>query len=123
MEFNARHYQTGSWVRITIQGQTIAAVSPADGPGAVGEEDDWIAPAFWDIQLNGRWGVSFSDPGLSVDQVEAIVRAQGELGTARLCPTLITAPIGHLRHGLATVAEACHTFPEVSSRVIGIHLE
>jgi N-acetylglucosamine-6-phosphate deacetylase len=119
----ARHYQTGRWVRITTRDETIAGVSPADGPAEVREADEWIAPAFWDIQLNGRWGVSFSDPNLTVDQVAAIVRAQAPLGTARLCPTLISAPIGHLHHGLATIAAACVARPDVAARVVGIHLE
>jgi N-acetylglucosamine-6-phosphate deacetylase len=44
-------------------------VGPIDGPPAITPDDDWIAPAFWDIQTNGRWGVSFSDPTLTVEQV------------------------------------------------------
>ena len=80
-------------------------------------------PAFWDIQINGRWGHSFSSPELTVEQVAAIVRAQGLLGTARLCPTLITAPPGHLLHGVRTIAAACDADPGVGPRVLGIHLE
>ncbi len=48
---------------------------------------------------------------------------QGPLGTARLCPTLITAPVDHLLHGVRTIAAACEAFPDVAARVIGIHLE
>jgi N-acetylglucosamine-6-phosphate deacetylase len=123
MESIARHYQTGRWVRLTIEGRVLAEVGPAEGPAEVAEGDDWIAPAFWDIQTNGRWGISFSDPALSVDQVSAIVRAQAELGTARLCPTLITAPIAALKHGVRTIADACEADPDVADRVAGIHLE
>ena len=85
----------------------IERFDPIDGPERPEPEDDWVAPAFWDIQVNGRWGHSFSSPDLTVEQVAAIVRAQGPLGTARLCPTLITAPTGspdswgsHDRRGL-----------------------
>ena len=85
--------------------------------------DDWVAPAFWDIQINGRWGHSFSSPDLTVEQVAEIVRAQAALGTARLCPTLITAPVRDLLHGLRTIAAACERFPDVAARVVGIHLE
>src|SRR5205085_3125789 len=76
-----------------------------------------------DIQTNGRWGISFSDPELTVDQVVEIVRAQAELGTARLCPTLISAPRANLRHGVRTIAAACEADPAVAARVAGIHLE
>ena len=48
-------------------------LTDANGPG-----DDWVAPAFWDIQFNGRWGHSFSSPDLTVEQVVAIVRAPGD---------------------------------------------
>jgi N-acetylglucosamine-6-phosphate deacetylase len=119
----ARHYVDSRWSELAIRGDRIAEVRPVDGPVAISPEDDWIAPAFWDIQTNGRWGHSFSSPDLTVDQVAAIVRAQAALGTARLCPTLITAPIDHLLHGLRTIASACEAFPDVAARVAGIHVE
>ncbi len=75
------------------------------------------------FRVNGRWGHSFSSPDLTVDQVAAIVRAQGPLGASRLCPTLITAPPDHLIHGVSTIAAACEHYPDVAARVLGIHLE
>ncbi len=54
----------------------IDDLAAVPGPGENRRAELWIAPAFWDIQLNGRWGISFSDPGLTVDQVGSIVRAQ-----------------------------------------------
>lgn len=125
MEFNARHIITEEWVRIVTEGPMIAEVGLSESHPVAGDFDDelCIAPALWDIQVNGRLGVSFSDPGLTIDQVAAIIRAQAALGTARLCPTLITAPRDALRHGVATIAEACERFPDVGRRVLGIHLE
>src|SRR5690242_14230576 len=110
-----RHYQTGAWVHVATDGPAITAVHAADGPATVGDADDWIAPAFWDIQTNGRWGISFSDPALTVEQVVEIVQAQAELGTARLCPTLITAPRGDLHHGVRTLAQACAADPTIAA--------
>ena len=52
-----------------------------------------------------------------------IVRAQATLGTARLCPTLITAAAKRMVHGVRTIAAACDAFPDVAARVVGIHLE
>ena len=52
-----------------------------------------------------------------------IVRAQAALGTARLCPTLISAPFDAFRHALERISWACDTDPDVASRVVGIHLE
>ena len=108
---------------MVVDGARIAAVTPADGPEAVGGSDEWLAPAFWDIQLNGRWGISFSDPTLTVEQVAEIVRAQAALGAARICPTLITASRETLRHGVQTIAAACDESPDVGLCVAGLHLE
>ena len=94
-----------------------------DGPDLVDEADPWIAPALWDIQTNGRWGVSFAGGSLTVEQVGRIVRAQPEMGVSRVCPTLITAGSDALRHGVATIAEACDADPEIDRRILGIHLE
>ena len=123
MTVTARHYLDSRWVELTIREGRIAETRPAAGPEAIRPADDWVAPAFWDIQMNGRWGHSFSSPDLTVEQVAAIVRAQAALGTARVCPTLITAPIDHLIHGLRTIALACDAYPDVATRIAGIHLE
>lgn len=119
----ARYYETGRWVKVTIEDRTIAAIESTEGPEEIHRGDRWLAPAFWDIQTNGRWGVSFSDPDLSVDQVAVIVRAQAELGTARLCPTLMTAAPEAMLRGVRTVAASCERYPDVADRVLGLHLE
>jgi N-acetylglucosamine-6-phosphate deacetylase len=122
-ELLARHYRTGGWVRVVIEGPTVASVGSVEGPASPSPGDDWVAPAFWDLQLNGRWGVSFSDPSITPEQVAEIVRAQASLGTARLCPTLITAPFESFQKGLAAIARACDADPEIEARVVGVHLE
>ncbi len=121
--FVARNPKTTSWRRLVLDGARIDDDSPADGPSQVSPEDDWVAPAFWDIQTNGRWGISFSSPELTVAQVAEIVRAQAALGTARLCPTLITASTEATTHGVHTIAQACDIYPDVDAMVLGIHLE
>jgi N-acetylglucosamine-6-phosphate deacetylase len=123
MSFVARHFATGRWIEVATDGPTIASVEPAAGPQEPAPGDDWVAPAFWDIQVNGRWGVSFSDPAVIPDQVAEIVRAQAPLGTAHVCPTLITAPFESFRRGLEAVARACESDREVDALVAGIHLE
>jgi N-acetylglucosamine-6-phosphate deacetylase len=123
MKIVARHYQDSHWTELELRDGLIANVEAASGPETVDPGDDWVCPAFWDIQLNGRWGHSFSSPDLSVAQVAAIVRAQAELGVAKLCPTLITAPVDHLLHGLRTIASACDHDDAIAARIVGVHLE
>lgn len=123
MDLVARHFATGRWTRFELDDEWIAAVEELEGAEDFGPDDDWVAPAFWDIQTNGRWGISFSSPELTRDQVVKIVRAQAELGTARLCPTLITAPVDATKQALETIAVACASAPDVAAKVVGIHLE
>ena len=121
--FLARDYRTSDWVRVTIRGSVIASVQSENGPAEIDDLDPWVAPALWDLQTNGRWGVSFSDGSLTVEQVARIVRAHDVLGVARLCPTLITASREALRQGVSTIAAACDADPEINRRILGIHLE
>jgi N-acetylglucosamine-6-phosphate deacetylase len=123
MNLTARDWETSRWVEIAIRDGLIESVAPIDDPTPPGADDPFVAPAFWDIQTNGRWGWSYASPDLTVDQAAEIVRAQRALGTARLCPTLITAPIDHMLHGLRTIAEACDAHPDVDRMVVGVHLE
>jgi N-acetylglucosamine-6-phosphate deacetylase len=123
MEIVARHYQTREWVSVEIQGELIVAVRRCAGPEEVAACDDWVAPAFWDIQLNGRWGKSFSGADITGEEVANIVRAQGTMGTARLCPTLITAPVDQMLHGVSMIAAACEADIGIDRMVLGVHLE
>jgi N-acetylglucosamine-6-phosphate deacetylase len=123
MAIIARHYQTREWVSVEIQGELIAAVRPYAGPEEFAASDEWVGPAFWDIQLNGRWGYSFSGAETTPEQVARIVRAQGALGTARLCPTLITASVEKMLHGVLAIAAACEAEPAIDRMVLGVHLE
>lgn len=120
---DARLVGTGRAVRVEWQGRRISAVTERSGRQPLALDDLWVEPGLWDLQCNGRWGVSFSDPTLTVGQVGAIVRAQAALGTTRVCPTQITAPTDSLRHGLRTIAAACDGDGEVAAMVAGVHLE
>ena len=120
--FTAFSAFSGKLVRTAIECDRIARSELAPGEPSR-EEQPRIAPAFWDLQTNGRWGVSFSDESLTVEQVGEIVRAHAALGTARLCPTLITASTAATLHGVSTIARACKRWPEIDAMVLGIHLE
>jgi N-acetylglucosamine-6-phosphate deacetylase len=123
MPLIARDYHDGRWISVEIDDRLVASVEHRDGTDAPSPVDFWVAPGFWDIQTNGRWGRSFSSPDIDVRMVAEIVRVQSLLGTARLCPTLITAPVESTLHGLRTIAATCDAHPDVAARIVGIHLE
>ncbi len=123
MKAVGRSLANSEWIELDVQHGLIQRVSPASGPTTPGPDDEWLAPAFWDIQVNGRLGHSFSSPDLTVEQTVDVILAQAALGTARVCPTLITAPAADMIHGVRTIAAACDRDPRIASRVAGIHLE
>ncbi len=123
MPLLARDHKSSSWIAIEFSDGLIASVEPATGPLLAAADDPWVAPAFWDIQNNGCKGHSYSSPDLTIEQVATLIRDQGPRGTARLCPTLITAPVEHMLHGLRTISAACERYPDIARRVIGIHVE
>jgi N-acetylglucosamine-6-phosphate deacetylase len=123
MRVVARSLESSQWIELEVQGGLIEQVRPGSGPSEPGPGDEWIAPAFWDIQVNGRSGYSFSSPDLTVEQTIDTILAQAAVGTARLCPTLITAPVDDMLHGVRTIAAACDRDSRVAARVAGIHLE
>jgi len=123
MRLMARDYKSSSWIALEFREGLIASVEAATGPLEVEADDPWVAPAFWDIQNNGCMGRSYSSADLTIEQTAEMIRGQGPLGTARLCPTLITAPVEHMLHGLRTISAACQRYPDVARRVVGIHVE
>jgi N-acetylglucosamine-6-phosphate deacetylase len=118
-ELVGRIWPGGEPSRVVVEGGRIARVEAS--AQAVGEV--WITPGFCDIQTNGRWGISYSSPSLTIEDVIRVVLAQAELGTSRLLPTLITASFEATRHGVETIARACVEDEQVGRMVVGIHLE
>ena len=55
----AADYISSSWIELELRDELIEGVRPALGAVGVDPGDLWVAPAFWDIQLNGRGGHSF----------------------------------------------------------------
>jgi len=78
-------------------------------------------PTGWiDVQVNGWRGVDFSAPGLTVDAVLGVADGLLASGTARFCPTMITAPPAVYQANLPVLAEASRRRP---GQIAGIHLE
>jgi N-acetylglucosamine-6-phosphate deacetylase len=116
-----REVETGRVIRVRVEGAVVHAVEPIEG--VTSGDDCWVVPALWDLQVNGGRGVSFSDPGLSVEQVARVCEDQRRAGVARFCPTLITASEQALLHGVSTIARACELGELARRMVLGIHLE
>ena len=71
-----RHFATGEPIELTVENGRIASVdaipASADLP--------YIAPAFFDLQINGCLGHDFSSETLSLEKIRCIVRTCREHG-------------------------------------------
>lgn len=119
MHIRARHYATGKPVEVDVIDGRIASVRDSEAdPGSV-----WIAPSFFDIQVNGAFGFSFNSDRLTADDVRRVVSTCRAHGTGGFCPTLITASSAALAHGFTTLARLCDEDADLARTIPAFHLE
>lgn len=122
MRIRARHYATGNPIDVVCAAGTITAIaSPGLQPPDC--QSDWVAPAFFDLQINGCDGHSFNSERLTADTVGHVVAVCRRHGIAGLCPTLVTNSFAALTHGIATIRGACDRNPAIARALPAIHLE
>jgi N-acetylglucosamine-6-phosphate deacetylase len=122
LHVRAKHYATGQQVELVCEHGRIARLSPV-GEGHVDVETGWVAPALFDLQINGCDGVSFNSPRLCEEDVRRVVSVCRRHGIGALCPTLITNSREALLHGFATIRSARESDADLSRAVPALHLE
>jgi N-acetylglucosamine-6-phosphate deacetylase len=121
MQITARHYASGKPVVLDCTGGIVRSLEAAGGTPAM--TAGWVAPAFFDLQINGGDGISFNSPALTSADIHHVVSLCHCHGIAAFCPTLVTSSFEALRHGLQTLARACAADPELATALPAIHLE
>jgi N-acetylglucosamine-6-phosphate deacetylase len=122
MRIRAHQYESLELVDVQIGGDRIVGVVAA-GNGVADLEGTWIAPALFDLQINGCDGRAFSSPHLTIDDVRHVVAVCRRHGIAGLCPTLITNSTETLLHGFSTLRRACDTDADLAHALPCFHLE
>ena len=118
MTLHARHYATGEPLVLTTANGRITAIAPsAENPTR------WVAPAFFDPQINGALGIGFNSIDLTADQIRTVADECRRYGIGAFCPTLITTSDAAFRHGFATLARAADADPDLARRIPCFHLE
>jgi N-acetylglucosamine-6-phosphate deacetylase len=122
MRVRARHYATGERVDVVCNRGLIEAI---EDPTAVAADHEagWVAPAFFDLQINGCDGHGFSSERLTPESVRHVVDVCRRHGIGGLCPTLVTNSFAALAHGMATIRRAVESDPLVARAVPALHLE
>jgi N-acetylglucosamine-6-phosphate deacetylase len=122
MRCRARHYRTGQLIDVLCTDDRIDAIEPA-GRTRADCSAGWVAPALFDLQINGCEGRAFVAPTLTADDVHAIVQRARKHGLSGLCPTLITASFAALTHGFRVLQQACAADRSIARALPCFHLE
>jgi N-acetylglucosamine-6-phosphate deacetylase len=122
MLVRTRHYATGERIDLRYDRGAITQIAAA-GRQPADREAGWVAPALFDLQINGCNGIAFSSPTITVDQVRTVVVECRQHGIAGMLPTLVTNSFEALVHGFATLRTACESDPVVAAALPGFHLE
>jgi N-acetylglucosamine-6-phosphate deacetylase len=90
---------------------------------AAGAQDLWLAPAFFDIQVNGFAGCDFNAAQVTSEALEQAMIKLRERGVALFCPTVITQSFEHMASCFQALAKACDQ-AHIGGRVIpAVHME
>src|SRR5438128_8377 len=122
MRIRAYHYATGERLDLLCDGGVIQA-REAPSKIAADVEAGWMAPALFDLQVNGCDGKAFSSAKLHLDDVRHVVEVCQRHGISELCPTLITNSFAVLAHGFATLRTARDSDAALAGAIPGYHLE
>ncbi len=122
LRVRARHYASGERLDVLCRNGYIVSVMPS-GEDVANLEAEWIAPALFDLQINGCGGVSFNAPSLCDADIRRVVAVCRGHGIGSFCPTLITNSREALLHGFATLRRLCESDNEMGRSMPCFHLE
>jgi N-acetylglucosamine-6-phosphate deacetylase len=142
MQIYGKLCETGQAAAVTVEGKRIVAVEvegAEERASALGSiqnpkskiqnpEDPWIAPGFFDLQLNGYGGYDFNqrfwaDAPSPADTISRIAHLAARAGTAMLCPTICTNSHEAMIGGLREIARARDADPKLAAAIPAIHVE
>jgi N-acetylglucosamine-6-phosphate deacetylase len=113
-------YRDGEPVSVTIADGKIHRIDrPAD---TAGFPKMYIAPGLIDIQINGFYGIDFSDQNLTLEDIRKAANELWKTGVTTFLPTVITNEQQSLINSFTRLAEALDD-REIALSVPGFHLE
>ena len=119
-EISAWQYSTRQPVRVRWKGGVITQV---ETPASTPPPETWIAPALFDLQVNGFAGVDFQQDGLAVEDLLRATRALRRAGCARILLTLVTDEWPRLTARLRHLHSLRARSAELQAAIAGWHIE
>lgn len=116
------HYSTGKPVQVEIKDGKIAKIKEVKKLS--GDKNYFIAPGFFDNQINGFAGVSFAfgESDLTVEGIEKATRELWKTGVTTYLPTLTTNSQEVLVTNFALLAKTIND-DKLKGSIPGFHLE
>ena len=118
MRIHARHYATLEAIEIERDDGRIMSIRPT-----LQASETLVAPALFDLQINGAFGFSFNSPRLTLDEIRRVIDCCRSHGIGGMLPTLVTTSHDAFIHGFTTLANARRVDPLIGRTVAGYHLE
>lgn len=118
-ELTAWHLGSRQPVRLRWADGVITSLEPA----ANAREGWWLAPALFDVQVNGYAGVDFQRDDLTADELLHAARGLRAAGCARFLLTLITDEWPKLAVRLRNLKAQRERSEELKSAIAGWHIE
>jgi len=122
VRIRARHYATGARLDLLLEGGRIQSVELVSET-TPDLETEWMAPAFFDLQINGCDGIGFSSADLTIADVRRVVEVCRRHGIVELLPTVITNSSSVLVQCLGTLRAARESDTALARAIPGLHLE
>lgn len=118
MKCRGRSVFSGEFSEISF-GPVITGVDPVLGEP---ETDEFLAPGFIDLQVNGLAGADYNDPDLNHAAIEHSLLAAASTGVTRLFPTVITAEPERMLAALRNLSRAKSSVT-LGGMMEGFHVE
>ncbi|MCC7518140.1 MAG: N-acetylglucosamine-6-phosphate deacetylase [Verrucomicrobiae bacterium] len=116
----AFHWQSWEPVEIAWNDGVIASIASAPQNA---RPETWIAPALFDLQINGYGGVDFQKEDLTTEELRRAARALRRDGCARFFLTLVTSEWNGLLARLRHAKARRDADPELRAAIAGWHIE
>ncbi len=113
------HFSTNQPTRLRWRNGKISAVEKCK----TSPKNLWLAPALFDVQVNGYGGVDFQQDNLTEADLLSAVRQLRRDGCARILLTLITDEWEKLTARLRHLKKIKDASPELKSAIAGWHIE
>ncbi|MEO6183626.1 MAG: N-acetylglucosamine-6-phosphate deacetylase [Verrucomicrobiota bacterium] len=115
----AKHFLTGKPIHVRWKNGVIVSIEE----NSSAPENLWIAPALFDVQVNGYGGIDFQQDGITTEELLSAARQLRRDGCAQFFLTLITDEWAKLTARLRHFKKLRDESSELQQAIAGWHIE